>query len=176
MLSATATAGRAAEVGVGSPSPDGIPLRANQCRRSVAAAVQGKGRSTSTRSPRGAWLDAPVFRSQMGESICESVSERLSSSQLSRKHSTDSFFPWRTPRHTSGLRSRAQHSGPGRLGRREFPRQDGNDPVRRRPDGGGKTTLFRTVLKLVPHSGTTTWKVPMKMGYVRGAMESEVVA
>lgn len=34
------------------------------------------------------------------------------------------------------------------------------------PNGGGKTTLFKVLLKLVPHSGSVSWNSDVKMGYV----------
>jgi zinc transport system ATP-binding protein len=34
------------------------------------------------------------------------------------------------------------------------------------PNGGGKTTLFRTLLNLVPHTGTIRWSEKVRIGYV----------
>ena len=34
------------------------------------------------------------------------------------------------------------------------------------PNGGGKTTLFRALLNLVPHTGSIRWSSKLKMGYV----------
>src|SRR5256712_11896061 len=34
------------------------------------------------------------------------------------------------------------------------------------PSGAGKTTLFRVLLGLVPHTGTVEWSGPVRIGYV----------
>ena len=34
------------------------------------------------------------------------------------------------------------------------------------PNGGGKTTLFRALLNLVPYKGTIMWNDEVRMGYV----------
>jgi zinc transport system ATP-binding protein len=34
------------------------------------------------------------------------------------------------------------------------------------PNGGGKTTLFRALMKLVPYTGTVKWNGEVRMGYV----------
>jgi zinc transport system ATP-binding protein len=34
------------------------------------------------------------------------------------------------------------------------------------PNGGGKTTLFRALMNLVPYTGTVKWKGEIRMGYV----------
>jgi zinc transport system ATP-binding protein len=40
------------------------------------------------------------------------------------------------------------------------------------PNGGGKSTLFRALLNLIPYSGTITWKDKIRMGYVPQSLVS----
>ena len=40
------------------------------------------------------------------------------------------------------------------------------------PNGGGKSTLFRALLNLIPYSGTIEWKDKIRMGYVPQSLVS----
>lgn len=40
------------------------------------------------------------------------------------------------------------------------------------PNGGGKSTLFRALLNLIPYSGTIKWKDKIRMGYVPQSLVS----
>ena len=40
------------------------------------------------------------------------------------------------------------------------------------PNGGGKSTLFRALLNLIPYSGTIKWSDKIRMGYVPQSLVS----
>ncbi|MGN6559707.1 MAG: ATP-binding cassette domain-containing protein [Candidatus Nitrosocosmicus sp.] len=40
------------------------------------------------------------------------------------------------------------------------------------PNGGGKTTVFRALLNLVPYTGTVRWNDKVRMGYVPQSLVS----